>query len=230
MKKKIELYLDGPTIKEITEFKNIDGYTFNPTLFRKLGAGDYINFSKKICKYTKNKPVSIEVFADDEINCYEQAIKISKISKNIFVKIPITYTNGDSTLELIKKLTQQNINLNITAIFTIEQIKKILPSISQTKTILSIFSGRLYDIGLDASELFLEMSNFVHKNSKCKTLWASSRMSYDFINAIKSKGDIITMSPDIAIKLNIFGKNPKSFSLETVQTFFNDAKKSGFKI
>ena len=74
------------------------------------------------------------------------------------------------------------------------------------------------------------MSNFVHKNSKCKTLWASSRMSYDFINAIKSKGDIITMSPDIAIKLNIFGKNPKSFSLETVQTFFNDAKKSGFKI
>lgn len=230
MKKKIELYLDGPTIKEITEFKNIDGYTFNPTLFRKLGARDYINFSKKICKYTKNKPVSIEVFADDEISCYEQAIRISKISKNIFVKIPITYTNGDSTHELIKKLTQQNINLNITAIFTIEQIKKILPSISQTKTILSIFSGRLYDIGLDASELFLEMSNFVHKNSKCKTLWASSRMSYDFINAIKSKGDIITMSSDIAIKLSIFGKNPKSFSLETVQTFFNDAKKSGFKI
>ena len=83
MKKKIELYLDGPTIKEIKEFKNIDGYTFNPTLFRKLGARDYVSFSKKICKYTKNKPVSIEVIADDEINCYEQAIKISKISINV---------------------------------------------------------------------------------------------------------------------------------------------------
>ena len=230
MKKKIELYLDGPTIKEIKEFKNIDGYTFNPTLFKKLDARNYINFSKKICKYTKNKPLSIEVIADDEINCYEQAIKISKISKNIFVKIPITYTDGSSTLKLIQKLIQQNINLNITAIFTIEQIKKILPSISQTKTILSIFSGRLYDIGLDASKLFLEMSNYVHKNSKCKTLWASSRMSYDFISAIKSNGDIITMPSDIAIKLKIFGKNPKSFSQETVQTFFNDAKKSGFKV
>lgn len=230
MKKKIQLYLDGPTIKEIKEFKGIDGYTFNPTLFRKLGAKDYIKFAKKICKYTKNKPVSIEVFADDEINCYEQAIKISKISKNIFVKIPITYTNGKTTLELIKRLIQQNINLNITAIFTIEQIKKILPFISQTKTILSIFSGRLYDIGLDASKLFLNMSNFVHKNSKCKTLWASCRMSYDLINAINSNGDIITMASDIARKLKSFGKKPKKFSQETVQAFFNDAKKSGFKI
>ena len=230
MKKKIELYLDGPTIKEIKEFKNIDGYTFNPTLFKKLDARNYINFSKKICKYTKNKPLSIEVIADDEINCYEQAIKISKISKNIFVKIPITYTDGSSTLKLIQKLIQQNINLNITAIFTIEQIKKILPSVSQTKTILSIFSGRIYDIGLDASKLFLDMSNFVHKNSNCKTLWASCRMSYDYINAINSNGDIITMPTDLARNLKSFGKSPKKFSQETVQTFFNDAKKSGFKI
>ena len=119
-------------------------------------------FQKKLLR-DKDKPLSIEVFADDHKNCLNQAIKINALSKNIFVKIPITYTNGESTLKLIKELSDQNIKLNITAIFTIDQIKDILGDIKDKQHILSIFSGRIYDIGLDAASIFKEISNYIHE-------------------------------------------------------------------
>lgn len=227
---KVKIYVDGPEIDQIKNFLNFDGFTFNPSLYKKLGAVDYMDFSKKIIKETKDKPLSIEVFADDHKNCLEQAIKINALSKNIFVKIPITYTNGESTLKLIKELSDQNIKLNITAIFTIEQIKNILGEIKDKQHILSIFSGRIYDIGLDAASIFKEISNYIHENSKCLSLWASCRMAYDLITAEKSSADIITMTPSLLNKIKLFGKSPKEFSLDTVKSFYDDAKKAGFKI
>jgi len=228
--RKIKVYVDGPSIDQIKKIKDIDGYTFNPSIFKKLGAKNYLEFTKDILKHTSDKPVSIEVFADDEENCYRQAKTISQINKNIFVKIPITYTNGRSTDKLIAKLNQEKIKLNITAIFTLGQIKNILNYLKDSENILSIFSGRIYDIGLDAGELFSEMSSYVHQNSSCKTLWASCRMAYDLITATKCKADIITMGPDLITKLKNFEKTPEEYSIDTVKTFYKDAKDSGFKI
>ena len=228
--KKIKLFLDGPSIDQIRDLQNVDGYTFNPSLFKKLGAKDYIKFSETILKETKNLPVSIEVFADDEESCFKQAKIIHNLGTNIYVKIPITFTNGKSTAQLIKNLVNEKIKLNITAIFTFEQIKEIFDIVKDTNTILSIFSGRIYDIGKDARKIFKEISQYVRANSNCETLWASCRMTYDIIDATDCNAHIITMGPDMVKKLTKFNKSPQEYSLETVKGFYNDAKSSGFKI
>ena len=125
--KKIELYLDGPTFEEIESFKEVDGYTFNPSLYKKLKASNYIDFTKKLIRQTKSKPISIEVIADDDENCMKQANTLSKLSKGLYVKIPVIFTNGNSSEKTIKYLSQKDIKLNITAIFEMSQIKRILP-------------------------------------------------------------------------------------------------------
>lgn len=228
---KTKLFIDGPNFDEIELFKNkVDGFTFNPSLFKKLGAEDYLDFTKKILKFTGGKSVSIEVIGDDEETCFKQALKISEISNDISVKVPIVYTNGESTVKLIEKLVSKNIKLNITAIFTIEQIKKIIKVIENTNTILSIFAGRIFDIGKDANKEFLEMSTLINQESNCLSLWASCRMPYDLINAQNSNADIITMPPTMIKKIDFFNKNPIEYSKETVKMFFEDAKKAGFKI
>lgn len=226
----MKIFLDGPNLQQIKNIKKVDGYTFNPSLFKKLGAKDYLKFTRLILSKTSNKDVSIEVIGDNYDECYEQALKISKINKNIRVKIPITYSNGKSTNRLLTNLVQKEIKLNVTAIFTANQIKKILPILKNTTTVLSIFSGRLYDIGVDGSKKFKIMSNYVHKNSKCKTLWASCRMAYDLKTAKASKADIITIAPDLYIKSKKFGYSPLKYSKDTVKGFLEDAKKSNFKI
>ena len=225
----MELYADGPTLEEIDEL-NVDGYTFNPSLYEKLGASNYIDFSKKIANKIKNKSVSVEVIGDDEDECIRQGRIISKIAENISVKIPITFTNGSSTKNLISELVKEEIKLNITAIFTLDQIKEIIEVVKDSNSILSIFSGRIYDIGLNAEEKFTEMSDFIHNNSSCKSLWASCRMTYDYLTAKKASADIITMSPNLIKKMEIFNKDPLQYSKETVIGFYEDAKKAGFKI
>jgi transaldolase len=228
--RKVKIYVDGSEINDIKSFLKFDGFTFNPSLFKKLGATNYIEFSKRILKETKDKPISIEVLADNFDICLDQAKKINELGDNVYVKIPITYTNGESTAKLIKKLSEDGIKLNITAIFTLKQIKNILNDIKDKQHILSIFSGRIYDIGLDASVLFKEMSDYIHANSKCLSLWASCRMAYDLIASEKAGADIITMPPALVKKITLFGKSPEEFSLDTVKGFYNDGKKIGFKI
>ena len=127
-----------------------------------------------------------------------------------------------------EKLVEKNIQLNITAIFTLEQIDHILPKIKNTNTILSVFSGRIFDIGLDAVKVFGEMAKYIHENSNCKVLWASCRMSYDYILAQECGADIITMQPNLAKKIVLFGKSSLEYSKDTVKGFFDDAKSSGF--
>lgn len=230
--KKIKLYLDGPSTEQIKEDHKIqiDGYTFNPSLFKKNGAKDYLEYSKKILSECANKPVSLEVFADDEENMIKQAKILNNLATNVYVKIPIVYTNGKSTYNVIEALAKEKIKLNITAIFLIEQIKKIIPAIKDSSSILSIFAGRLYDSGIDAKEKMIEINNFVHQNSSCLTLWASTRMAFDYIVAETINTDIITMQIDHVKKLKLIGTDPTEYSIETVRQFYKDAKVSGFKI
>ena len=177
------------------------------------------------------KCISLEVFADDEAGMIRQAIIISNINKNIYVKIPITYTNGKYTTEVLKELVSRKIKLNITAIFNIKQIIEILPIVKNSKCILSIFAGRIHDMGESATDEIKKISKYLKRNnSNCKILWASTRQIYDIIMAKNSGCHIITMAPAIFSKLKVFKKNWKSFSLETVKTFYADALKSKFKI
>ena len=228
----IQIYIDGPTEYEMKELvgKNISGYTFNPTLFKNLGVKDYLGHSKKVLKISNNLPVSLEVIGDNYEDIVSQAKELASLGSNVFVKIPITYTSGVSTLDTIKTLADQNINLNITAIFTLDQIREILPDLRDTKTIISVFAGRIYDIGLDASKILSEISSFIHENSNCDLLWASPRMHYDLITAEKAGCDIITMTNAMYKKLSLINKTPEEYSLETVKMFYEDAVSSGFKI
>ena len=161
---------------------------------------------------------------------FRQAIILNKLSKNVFVKIPIVYTNGKTTKKLIKRLVQKKIKLNITAIFTFKQIKTILPIVKNSNCILSIFAGRIYDCGFDAKKEMRIMNNFIKKNSKCKSLWASCRMPYDIISAIESKTDIITMGIPMIEKIKNFKLSKEKYSQLTVKQFFIDAKKSNYKL
>ena len=165
MSKKKLLYADGLTLDEFNKDFGIeiDGYTFNPSLFKKHGAKDYLDYSKKILSLSNSKPVSLEVFADSEAEIITQARKLSSLSSNVYVKVPITFTNQDFTTEVIKKLIELKIKLNITAIFTLQQVEEILPIINDTETIISVFAGRIYDCGLDASKIMEDISKKLKK-------------------------------------------------------------------
>lgn len=230
MKKKIQIFLDGADQTSIKKYKStVDGFTFNPTLFRKLNAKNYVEFSKQIIKLCGDKHISLEVLADDEKNIIRQAKKLSALGKNIYVKVPIVYRNGKSTKNAIKKLIKLNIKLNITAIFTIQQIKTILPYIKKTNTILSVFAGRIFDLGIDATKVCEAISR-ICKPTKCILLWASPRMSFDIINAKKSNFDIITLPVEIYKKTKLFKKKPFDYSVDTVKMFYNDAKKAKYTL
>ena len=230
--KTIELYADGPNLNEINKDFGIkiNGYTFNPSLFKKNGAKDYINYCKQILEKCPSKPVSFEVFADDEKEMIKQAEILSNLGKNIYVKIPITYTNSQSTSKVIQNLVDQNIKLNITAIFVMEQIQDIIKIVKNSETILSIFAGRIYDCGFDAKKELTTMNKFIKDNSNCKSLWASTRMAYDYINAKEIETNIITMQTSHIEKLKMLGTDLKKYSLDTVKQFYQDAKSSNFKI
>jgi len=232
LNKKIKIYADGPELDQINKkfIFHLDGYTFNPSLFRKLRVKNYLIFWKKIIKKCSNKPISFEVFGDDEKTMYRQALILSSLSKNVFVKIPISYTNGSTTKNLIKKLVKKKIKLNITAIFTLKQIKNILPIVKNSNCILSIFAGRIYDCGFDALKEMKIINNYIRRNSKCKSLWASCRMPYDIMSAIEAKTDIITMGIPMIKKIENFKLSREKYSLLTVKQFFVDAKKAKYKL
>ncbi|MDB9711399.1 transaldolase [Candidatus Pelagibacter ubique] len=231
--KNIDIYLDGPSHADIKKYKSplVKGYTYNPSLMSQLNVKNYSQACRQFSKKVEPKCISLEVFADDEAGMIRQAIIISNINKNIYVKIPITYTNGKYTTEVLKELVSRKIKLNITAIFNIKQIIEILPIVKNSKCILSIFAGRIHDMGNDASLEISKISKLLkRKKSNCKILWASTRQIYDLVMAKNSGCHIITMAPAIFSKLKVFKKNWKDYSLETVKTFYADALKSKFKI
>ena len=222
---------DFGIIKKFNKKKIVKGFTTNPSLMRKAGAKDYKKYSKKILKICNKKPISFEVFGDDHKSMMDQALKINTWGKNVYVKIPIVNSKGSLTIKTIKQLNNKNIKLNITAVYTANQTKKILKSINKkTKLIVSIFAGRAADTGKDPIPEFKKSISLAKKFKNVEILWASVREPYNYIQSKQLGCHIITIPPSIIEKIESFGKTFDQLTKETVKTFLIDSKKSSFKI
>ena len=218
-------------IKKYNKKKIVKGFTTNPSLIRKAGAKDYEKYSKKILKFCKTKPVSIEVFGDSYSSMKKQALKINKWGKNVYVKIPVVNSKGLFTGKIIKELNELNIKLNITAVYNANQTKKILKSINKkSKVIISIFAGRAGDVGKDPIPEFKKSILMAKKFKNVDILWASVREPYNYLQACQLGCQIITIPPSIIEKIENFGKTFDQLTIETVKGFLIDSKKSKFKI
>ena len=222
---------DFRTIKNYSNKKLVNGFTTNPSLMRAAGAKNYKNYSLKILKVCKFKPISFEVFADTKKKILDQAYEINKWGKNVYVKIPVTNTKGSFLGDVINELSSNQIKLNITAVYSFSQVNKILNCLNKnTKSIISIFAGRMADKGKDPIPIFKKSLAVSRKYKKIEILWASTREAYNYLQAKKLKCNIITMPPKIIDKIENFGKKDKSLTLDTVKGFLKDSKKSKFKI
>tara|TARA_B100001769_G_C21864633_1_gene468061 strand:- start:47 stop:745 length:699 start_codon:yes stop_codon:yes gene_type:complete len=222
---------DLQTIKNFNKKKIVKGFTTNPSLMRKAGAKDYKSYSKKILKICKIKPISFEVFADDQKSMIEQGKKINTWGKNVYVKVPVVNSKNKFMGNVIRELNDKNIKLNITAVYTANQTKKILKSINKkTKVIISIFAGRAADTGKDPVPEFIKSINLAKKFKNVEILWASVREPYNYFQAKQLGCHIITIPPSIIEKIETFGKSFDQLTIETVKAFLTDSKKSKFKI
>ena len=218
-------------IKEFNKKKIVKGFTTNPSLMRLAGAKDYKSYSKKILKICKNKPVSLEVFADEYSKMIDQAMNINNWAKNVYVKIPVTNSKGQFMGRVIKELNSKNIKLNITAVYTAKQTEKILSKLNKkTKVIISIFAGRAGDTGKDPLPEFKRSIEISKKYKNVEILWASVREPYNYIQAKQLGCHIITVPPKIIEKIENFGKSFDTLTKETVKAFLIDSRKSKFKI
>ena len=228
-----KIFCDIADLKLIRKFNKktiVKGFTTNPSLMRKAGAKDYAKYSQKILKIT-NKPVSLEVFADDVENMILQGKQISNWSKNIFVKVPITNSKGNFTGKVIKELNRSKIKLNITAVYSSKQTEKILKLINKrTKVIISIFAGRMADTGKDPIPQLIKSINISKKYKNVEILWASTREPYNYLQSKKIGCHIITAPPTIIEKIEKFGKSFKNLTIDTVKGFLQDSRKSKFKL
>ena len=218
-------------IKKFNKKKIVKGFTTNPSLMRKAGANDYKSYSKKILKICKNKPVSLEVFADEYIEMKKQAFEINTWAKNIYVKVPVINSKGKFTGKIIKELNAQNIKLNVTAVYTAKQTKKILKLINKkTRVIISIFAGRAADAGKDPLPELKKSISLAKKFKNVDILWASVREPYNYLQAKQLGCHIITVPPSIIEKIENFGKTFDQLTKDTVKAFLDDSKRSNFKI
>ena len=233
----VDIFADGANKHDIFELdKNplIKGFTTNPTLMRKAGVLDYKAFAFDILSSIKYKPISFEVLADDFKEMKRQAKEIASWGENVYVKIPITNTKGESSVKLIKDLSDAKVKINVTAVMTTEQVEEVLPALQNAPACyISIFAGRIANTGrnpITTMKTVLKM--LVHYNNKnnIELIWASPRELLNIIQAHEVGCHIITATNDILEKLHLINKDLNEFSLETVRMFYNDAQKAGYKI
>ena len=231
---KTKIFCDIAEIHLIKKFNIksiVKGFTTNPSLMRKAGAKDYKSYSKTILSICRNKPVSLEVFADEYKDMKKQAIQINTWAKNVYVKVPIVNSKGKFMGKIIKELNDKNIKINVTAVYNAKQTKKILKLINKkTKVIISIFAGRAGDAGKDPIPEFKKSISLAKKFKNVEILWASVREPYNYLQAKQLKCHIITAPPSIIEKIENFGKTFDQLTKETVKAFLDDSKKSKFKI
>ncbi len=229
-----KIFCDIAAINQIKKFnkkKIVKGFTTNPSLMRKAGAKNYKDYSKQILKFSRNKPVSLEVFADNQEDMIKQGYEISSWGKNVFVKIPVVNSKGKFMGKVIKELNNRNIKLNITAVYSSAQTKNILKVINKkTKVIISIFGGRAADIGVDPVPHFQKSIGYAKKYNNVEILWASVREPYNYIQAKQLGCHIITIPPAIIDKIENFTGSLKNLSVNTVKGFLKDSLKSKYKI
>ena len=231
---KTKIFCDIADLKLINFYNKqslVDGFTTNPSLMRQAGAKSYKDYCLKILKVCKKKPISFEVFADNPKEMLEQAYKINKWGKNVYVKIPVVNSKGIFMGKVISELSNKKIKLNITAVYTFEQTRKIYRCLNRnTKSIISIFAGRMADQGKDPIPIFKKSISLTKNSKNIEILWASTREAYNYTQAKQLNCNIITIPPKIINKINSFGKNYQKLTLDTVKGFLSDSKKSKFRI
>ena len=231
---KTKIFCDSADLEVIKKFNNnpiVSGFTTNPSLMRLSGAKNYKNYSLKLLKVCKKKPISFEVFGDSFNEMLRQAIIINSWGKNVYVKIPVVNSKGLFSGKVIKTLSEKGIKLNITAVYTVAQVKKIVKNINKnSKTIISFFSGRMSDVGKDPIPIIKESVRLTKKIKKTEILWASTREAYNYLQAKNCGCSIITMPPAIIEKISKFGKTYQELTLDTVKKFLIDSRNSNFKI
>ena len=231
---KTKIFCDSADFKTVKKFNNyplVNGFTTNPSLMKLSGTKNYKKYSLKLINICKKKPISLEVFGDSFHEMLRQAMIINSWGKNIYVKIPVVNSKGLFSGKVIKILSKKGIKLNITAVYTTSQVKKILRHINKnSKTIISIFSGRMSDVGKDPVPIIKKSVSLTKKMKNVEILWASTREAYNYLQAKKCGCSIITMPPNIIEKISKFGKTYQDLTLDTVKKFLEDSKKSNFKI
>ena len=231
---KVKIYADGADLNSmLEEYKKgiVKGFTTNPSLMKAAGVKSYRDFGKEVLKEINDMPISFEVFADDEELIIKEARELFTWGENVYVKIPVVNTKGEFNGKIIKLLSKENIKLNITAIFTVEQVKDVLSVLDKdTPAIISIFAGRIADAGTNPIEIMREAVELSKDYPKVEILWASCRELYNIIEADNIGCHIITVQNSILKKINLFGKDLTEYSIETVKDFFKDANSLKFSI
>jgi len=231
---KTKIFCDSANFKIIKKFNNnslVSGFTTNPSLMRLSGAKNYKNYSLKLLKVCKKKPISLEVFGDSFEEMLTQAMIINSWGKNVYVKIPVVNSRGLFSGKVIRRLSEKGVKLNITAVYTVNQVKKILKNINKnSKTIISIFSGRMGDVGKDPVPIIKKSVTLTKKLKNVEILWASTREAYNYLQSKNCGCSIITMPPSIIQKISKFGKTYQELTVDTVKKFLKDSKDSNFKI
>lgn len=228
----VEVFADGADIEEMKAAYNnkyVDGFTTNPSLMAKAGVTDYKAFAEEVVKAIPDASISFEVFADDLETMEKEAEILKQYGDNVFVKIPIVTTTGESTLPLIKKLSADNVRLNVTAVYTIEQVRDITNAVTEgVPTYVSVFAGRIADTGVDPLPLMKESVEVTHSKKGVKLLWASCREVINVIQADEIGADIITCPADVVKKVNSnLDRNIEELSIDTVKGFAKDIQSSG---
>ena len=222
---------DYKTIKKFNFKSTVNGFTTNPSLMRLAGAKNYKEYCLKILKVCRKKPISFEVFADNRSEMLKQAYKINSWAKNVYVKIPVVNSKGKFMGSVINELSNKGVKLNITAVYTFDQTQKIFKKLNKkTKSIISIFAGRMADKGKDPVPVFKKSVALVKKYKNIEILWASTREAYNYTQAKQLNCNIITMPPRVIDQIDKFGKSYKSMTIDTVKAFLKDSNKSKFKI
>ncbi len=231
---KVKLFADGADlagIKEMAANPAIKGFTTNPTLMRKAGVSDYKAFALQALQVVRGRPISFEVFADEFGEMGKQAHEIASWGKNIYVKIPVTNTKGEFSGPLVERLTRAGIQVNVTALTTVDQVKRVADRLApETPAIISVFAGRIADTGRDPVPIMAEAVKIMKKKPKSELIWASPRELLNIFQADAVGCHIITATNDILKKLPLIGKDLDAYSLETVEMFHKDAKAAGYSI
>ncbi|HEP1444250.1 transaldolase [Streptococcus pyogenes] len=230
----VKVFSDGAVLETMLKDLQtglVTGFTTNPSLMKKAGISSYIGFAKEVLAKITDYPVSFEVFADDLASVEKEAEKIASLGDNVYVKIPVTTSTGESTCPLIQKLSAKGIKLNVTAIFTIEQTQAVVDHLTAgVPAIVSVFAGRIADTGVDPMPIMEEALRICRQKEGVELLWASPRETYNIYQADQLGVDIITCTTDLIAKLPLQGKDLEDYSLETVQMFLKDSTSLGFKI
>ena len=231
---KVKIFADGADlghIRNLAQDAAIAGFTTNPTLMKQAGIDNYEVFAREAIEIVSPRPISLEVFSDEFPEMKSQALKIASWGDNVFVKIPITNTKGHSSLPLVTELTKEGVKVNVTAVFTNQQIDETANALAQTKGAnISVFAGRIADAGLDPIPYVSRAVAASKIVGNCEVIWASPREVLNVVQADEVGCHIITVTPDILKKLGNIGKNVDVYSLETVQMFYNDATSAGYTI